>query len=247
MSAAAATTAPPAVTRAGFPARPRAAESPLGHGKCGGVRPRPMRLDYREVMSTGHLSGSRQSSSRRDDGSRLADLLAASADGDRSAFAQLYDLTSSRIYGLSLRVIRDPNYAEEVVQEAYLQFWQKAADYHPSRGSVITWMMTIAHRRAVDRVRAEELHHRRSSEYGAANAAIPQSIPLEVVVDRDDASTLRGCLDRLTDLQRSSIELSYFNGMTYPEVAEQTSTPLPTIKSRIRDGLRRLKTCMGGH
>lgn len=175
----------------------------------------------------------------------LRDLLESASTGDRAAFTRLYDLTSSRIYGLAFRVIRDREYAEEIVQEAYLQYWQKASDYHPARGSVITWMMTIAHRRAVDRVRTEQLQQERMSDYGAASVETPRNIPLEVVVHADEARTLRTCLGELTDLQRSCIEMSYFGGLTYPEVASQTETPLPTIKSRIRDGLRRLKKCLG--
>ena len=190
---------------------------------------------YGDVMSLLTRSGEAE---------RLRVLLTASADGDRSAFAELYDLTSSRIYGLALRVVRDRNYAEEVVQEAYLQVWQKASNYQAGRGSVITWMMTITHRRAVDRVRREELQHRRLAEYGAADAAVNQPAVLDIVVDRDDAAALHGCLGKLTELQRNSIEMSYFNGMSYPEVAEHTDTPLPTIKSRIREGLRNLRNCL---
>ncbi|MDL9944918.1 ECF RNA polymerase sigma factor SigK [Gordonia sp. ABSL11-1] len=178
------------------------------------------------------------------DSDLLRSLLADSAEGDRGAFAHLYDLTSARVYGLALRVVRDRNYAEEVVQEAYLQFWQKAAEYHPARGSVISWMMTIAHRRAVDRVRTEELQHRKVSEYESMNREPGTPVPLEIIVDREDGDELRTCLSRLTDLQRDSIEMSYFSGMTYPEVAEHTATPLPTIKSRIRDGLRKLRHCL---
>ncbi len=175
----------------------------------------------------------------------LRDLLESASTGDRAAFTRLYDLTSSRIYGLAFRVVRDREYAEEIVQEAYLQYWQKAGQYHAARGSVLTWMMTIAHRRAVDRVRTEQLQQERMSDYGAASVETPRNIPLEVVVHADEARTLRTCLGELTELQRSSIEMSYFGGLTYPEVAEQTETPLPTIKSRIRDGLRRLKQCLG--
>lgn len=180
------------------------------------------------------------------DTERLKTLLAECAGGNRASFAELYDLTSARVYGLALRVVRDRNYAEEVVQEAYLQVWQKAGLYQPNRGSVITWMMTITHRRAVDRVRREELQHRRVAEYGAVNATQTQPAILDLIVDQDDATALHGCLGRLTDLQRNSIEMSYFNGMTYPEVAAHTDTPLPTIKSRIRDGLRSLRNCLRG-
>lgn len=174
----------------------------------------------------------------------LRTLLAESARGDRTSFARLYDMTSSRIYGLALRVVVDRHYAEEIVQEAYLQFWQRAADYQPSRGPVISWMMTIAHRRAVDRVRSEELQHRKVAEFGTTDHRADAPAPLEIVVEREATTELRTCLNRLTDLQRDSIEMSYFGGMTYPEVAEHTATPLPTIKSRIRDGLRKLRDCL---
>ncbi len=174
----------------------------------------------------------------------LRDLVESASTGDRAAFTRLYDLTSSRIYGLAFRVVRDREYAEEIVQEAFLQYWQKAGEYHPARGSVITWMMTIAHRRAVDRVRSEQRQQDRMSDYGAASVETPRNIPLEVAVHADEARTLRTCLGELTELQRNSIEMSYFGGLTYPEVAQQTATPLPTVKSRIRDGLRRLKQCL---
>lgn len=203
----------------------------------------PARVGYRGGVTSSR--GSAHSGSRSDrDADDLTTLLSGAAGGDRAAFATLYDRTSSRIYGLAFRIVRDRHYAEEIVQEAYLQYWQKAPEYHPARGSVITWMMTIAHRRAVDRVRSEELQHRKIADYGASNVAPPQAVPLEIVVDRDEAASLRTCLDELTDLQRRSIEMSYFNGLSYPEVAQETSTPLPTIKSRIRDGLRRLKNCL---
>ena len=111
-------------------------------------------------------------------------------------------------------------------------------DTIPKRGN------DFAHRRAVDRVRSEQLQQDRMSDYGAASVETPRNIPLEVVVHADEARTLRTCLGELTDLQRSSIEMSYFGGLTYPEVAQQTETPLPTVKSRIRDGLRRLRQCL---
>jgi len=175
----------------------------------------------------------------------LSQLLTQSSHGDRDAFARLYDLTSSRIYGLALRVLRDRHHAEEVVQESYMQYWQKAHEYDVSRGSVTTWMMTIAHRRAVDRVRSEELQRRRGAQYLAANGPVPAAPVSDAVLAQEESSTLRQCLGRLTDLQRDSIELSYFGGLSYPEVAAHTATPLPTTKSRIRDGLRRLRLCMG--
>lgn len=174
----------------------------------------------------------------------LSALLTRAAAGDRAAFTRFYDLTSSRIYGLALRVLRDRTHAEEVVQEAYLQYWQRAGEYHPDRGSVISWMMTIVHRRAVDRIRSEELSRRRTEQYTAQNGTVSEPSTLDLVLQHEESITLRDCLGRLTDLQRNSIELSYFSGMTYPEVAAHTATPLPTTKSRIRDGLRRLRQCV---
>lgn len=174
----------------------------------------------------------------------LTGLLSAAADGDREAFTALYDLTSARVYGLALRILADRSHAEEVVQESYLQCWQQADRFDARRGTALGWMMTITHRRAVDRVRAEQLHRRRSAEYASAGAAVPEPPVGEDVERRDEAVTLRQCLGLLTALQRSTIEMSYFGGMSYPEVAEHTDTPLPTIKSRIRDGLRRLRRCV---
>lgn len=181
-----------------------------------------------------------------DQGTVLRELLAASSNGDRAAFTRLYDLTSSRIYGLALRVVRDRSHTEEVVQESYLQFWQKAGQYRPDRGSVISWMMTITHRRAVDRVRSEEVHRRKVSDYGQENVERPEASALDVVEGRERAATLRICMGQLTELQRTTIAMSYFGGLTYPEVAERTGTPLPTIKSRVRDGLRGLRNCLKG-
>ncbi|WP_238420313.1 sigma-70 family RNA polymerase sigma factor [Gordonia sp. 'Campus'] len=180
------------------------------------------------------------------DGQLLRELVAAVAAGDRIAFTELYDLTSSRIYGLAVRIVRDRHYAEEIVQEAFLQYWLNAGDYSPARGSVITWMMTIAHRRAVDRVRVESMQAERISEYGVQSVEPeePRNLPLEAVMAADEVVALHSCLERLTDLQRGCIEMSYFRGLTYPQVAERLGTPLPTAKSRIRDGLRTLRACM---
>lgn len=176
----------------------------------------------------------------------LNKLLSRAAGGDREAFTCLYDLTSSRIYGLAVRIVRDRHLAEEVVQEAYLQFWQQAGNYVFARGPVISWMMTIAHRRAVDRVRRENMQAERISEYGSkvVEPDTPRNLPLEAVLAAGERHTLMTCLGQLTDLQRACIEMSYFGNLSYPEVATRLGTPLPTAKSRIRDGLRRLRLCM---
>ncbi|MGW8593161.1 ECF RNA polymerase sigma factor SigK [Dietzia sp. NPDC055340] len=180
-------------------------------------------------------------------------LLELAAGGDLDAFARFYDLLAPRAYGLALRVLRDPGYAEETVQEVFLQVWKQAVDYRPSLGSVQSWVLTITHRRAVDRVRAESSATRRDEVDAAAMAASGSAASDDVAeqvterIGRDeDAARVRGCLETLTDTQRESIEMAYFTGLTYREVADRLGAALPTVKSRIRDGLRRLKGCLGG-
>lgn len=168
------------------------------------------------------------------------------------AFGRFYDLMAPRVHGLALRIIRDPGYAEETVQEVFLQVWRQAPAYSPALGSAHSWVLTIAHRRAVDRVRSESSSVRRDEVDAAATAATAgRSVDVaEQVTDEisrtDDAAGVQRCLGELTDNQRRSIEMAYFSGLTYREVAEQLGAALPTIKSRIRDGLRRLKNCLGG-
>lgn len=179
-------------------------------------------------------------------------LLELTATGDLDAFGHFYDLMSPRVHGLALRILRDPGYAEETVQEVFLQVWRQASGYSPALGSVHSWVLTITHRRAVDRVRSESSAARRDEADAAASAATPERLVdiAEQVTDdisrADDAAGVQRCLDDLTDTQRESIEMAYFSGLTYREVAEQLGAALPTIKSRIRDGLRRLKNCLGG-
>lgn len=174
----------------------------------------------------------------------LADLLIRTAGHDRQAFAELYDATSPRVFGLILRVLRDRGYAEETLQEVYLQIWQKAGAFDPSAGSALSWMLTIAHRRAVDRVRSEESAGKRANDYSVSNIETPSDTVADSVVAAEERSGVVFCLGSLTATQRQSIELSYYGGLTYRQVAERLEAALPTIKSRIRDGLRRLKECL---
>ncbi len=174
----------------------------------------------------------------------LTDLLIRTAGHDRQAFAELYDATGARVFGLVLRVLRDRGYAEETLQEVYLQIWQKAGGFDPSAGSALSWMLTIAHRRAVDRVRSEEAAGKRSNDYSVSNFEAPGDTVADSVIAEEERSDVMFCLGSLTATQRQSIELSYYGGLTYRQVAERLDAALPTIKSRIRDGLRRLKTCL---
>jgi RNA polymerase sigma-70 factor (ECF subfamily) len=175
-------------------------------------------------------------------------LLRWVARGDRDAFATVYDLTKTRVYGLVVRVLRDPGYSEETTQEVFLEVWRTASEYDPAKGSALAWLMTMAHRRAVDRVRAEQAGSRRESRYGAATAEPATAAAHDPVADSaiagDERRRVAECLDGLTDAQRQCIELAYYEGLTYSEVSQRLAANLSTIKSRIRDGLRGLRNCL---
>jgi RNA polymerase sigma-70 factor, ECF subfamily len=168
-------------------------------------------------------------------------LLAAVATGDRGAFAALYDQTSPRVHGTVLRVLRDPAQSEEVTQEVFLEVWRRAATFDPDRGSALAWMVTIAHRRAVDRVRSEQASRDRDAAVGSAATPTASDPVAETVEDRLERRRVHKALGVLSDLQRQSIELAYYDGLTYREVAERLGVPLGTVKTRMRDGLQRLR------
>ena len=175
----------------------------------------------------------------------LADALKRCARGDEAAFAEVYDLTSAKVYGLVVRVLRNPAQSEEVVQECYLEIWRNASRFDPARGSASAWIMTIAHRRAVDRVRASEADTRRDRDYGVANHVVHHDDTAETAETRIEARRVRAALDTLTPTQREAIELAYLGGYTHTEVAVMLDLPLGTAKTRIRDGLIRLRDTMG--
>lgn len=177
---------------------------------------------------------------------RLAGLLAAAGDGDREAFTRFYRETSPRVFGLARRILRSPAAAEEATQEVYLQVWSAAARYDPDRSSAIGWLMMITHRRAVDRVRAEESAAGREIVYGHTHLGRDHDIVSETVDQRLDEQAVRDCLEVLTSTQREALALAYYSGRTYREVADHLESPLPTVKSRIRDGLKRLQSCLAG-
>ncbi|MEO5982748.1 MAG: ECF RNA polymerase sigma factor SigK [Pedococcus sp.] len=177
----------------------------------------------------------------------LGELLRRCSHGDETAFATLYDAVSSRIYGLVLRVVRDPAQSEEVVQEALLDIWRTSARFDPERGSAVSWMLTIAHRKAVDRVRSAQASTNREDSYGSRNQERSFDQTVETVERRLDAQRVRHAMGSLTETQRGAVELAYFGGYTHTEVASLLNVPLGTAKTRIRDGLIRLRDTLGVH
>jgi RNA polymerase sigma-70 factor (ECF subfamily) len=178
-------------------------------------------------------------------GPPLGALLTRVAGGDQAAFEAVYDQMAGPVYGLVRKVLRDPAQSEEVAQEVLLEVWRTAERFEPSRGSAAAWVLTIAHRRAVDRVRSEEAAAERDSRYAVTNGAPETDEVADSVTAGLEAERVRRCLDGLTELQRESITLAYYRGYTYPQVAKVLQVGLSTVKTRIRDGLIRLRDCLG--
>lgn len=177
---------------------------------------------------------------------RLIQLLAASAQGDQSAFASLYDEVSPVVHGIAVRVLRNPALAAELTQEVMVEIWRTADRFDRRRGSVFAWAATMAHRRAIDRVRSEEsrvAREQRDHQLDAAHAV--GAAPEEQMLEALDASRVRQCLGRLTELEREAVSAAYYGGQSYSEVAQALGAKLATVKSRIRSGLERLRLCLG--
>jgi RNA polymerase sigma-70 factor (ECF subfamily) len=173
----------------------------------------------------------------------LDDLLKRVARGDEAAFAALYDQVAPRVFGLVKRVVRDPAQAEEVTQEVLVEVWRTAGRFDPAKGTAAGWLFTIARRRAVDRVRSEQASADRIRR--TATQEVPFDEVVEEATARVEQQQVRRCLKGLTELQREAITLAYYGGHTYREVAELLDAALPTIKTRMRDGLIRLRDCLG--
>ena len=174
-------------------------------------------------------------------GDALARLLGRTAQGDHQAFSDFYGQTSARVFGLVRRVLIDHELSEEVTQEVFIVVWQTSSKYSPTAGSPMAWLMTIAHRRAVDRVRSPHSSQIRDRRWAGHTGNMPYDVVSETVINRMEAQSLHRSLGCLSALQHEAIVLAYLGCLTYQQVAEQLATPLPTIKSRIRAGLTRLR------
>ncbi len=171
---------------------------------------------------------------------RLADLLGAVGQGDRDAFTMVYRQTSHRVFGLAVRMMRNRATAEEITQEVYIQVWSHARRYDEQLCTPMGWLMMLTHRRVIDRIRSEQAAAGRESIYGQLHMGRDHDSVFEAVEQHFEEQAVLRCLNTLTPLQRDTIVLAYYGGLTYPQVAERLGTPVATVKSRIRDGLKRL-------
>lgn len=169
------------------------------------------------------------------------DLLQRVATGDTEAFAALYDDLSPSVFGLIRKVVRDPELSEEVMQEVFVEVWRIAHRFDPERGNASGWVRTIAHRRAVDRVRSEQTRRNHAHALGEE----PEHLPSDENLASLNRQVLKTALATLSDSQRESIELSYYGGLPQAQIAELLDIPLGTVKTRIRDGLIRLRDVLG--
>lgn len=177
-------------------------------------------------------------------GPDLAALLGQVAAGNPTAFEAVYDLIAAPVFGVIRAVLRDRGQSEEVTQDVLTEIWRTAARFDPGRGSAMAWVTTIAHRRAVDRVRAEQKTAERQLRAAAADAVIAYDEVAEAVQASLDRQRVRRCLGSLTGLQRESLTLAYYGGHSYRQVAALLGVPSGTVSTRMRDGLIRLRDCL---
>ncbi len=177
----------------------------------------------------------------------LASLIAQVARGDERALAQLYDVTSRIVYGLCVRIVKDPSAAEDITLETYLQLWRTAESYDPVRGTVTAWLLMVVRSRAIDWLRARrsrraELEQNLDEVFDLQDA---RPSPERVSIDAGRARVIRAAMEGLPVEQRRAIELTYFAGLSHSEIAIKTGLPIGTVKTRIRLGMMRLRELLG--
>ncbi|MFJ3666167.1 sigma-70 family RNA polymerase sigma factor [Streptomyces sp. NPDC090106] len=175
----------------------------------------------------------------------LEELVGRVALGDEDAFASVYDAVAGSVLGVVRAVLRDQAQSEEVAQEVLVEVWRTAPRYRSDRGTVVNWILTLAHRRAVDRVRSVEAAAARDHKAALLERTPEFDEVTEQVEARLEREQVRRCLRTLTEIQRQAVTLAYYRGLTYRQVAEALSLPLGTVKTRLRDGLIRLRDCLG--
>lgn len=169
----------------------------------------------------------------------LFPLLCKTANGSKSAFAELYQITSAQIYAVALKMLKKPELADEATQDAFVKIWHNAAQYQRAKGTVLTWMVSIVRYRALDLMR----YHKVRNEVDMNLDAVPDSTD-STQRFTSEQKKLEACLDELEQPQRQAIHLAYLNGLSHQEVVDHLAKPLGTIKSWIRRGLQSLKRCL---
>lgn len=175
----------------------------------------------------------------------LQNLLERVADGDRRAFSDLYDQLSPRVFGLVKRLLIDHSQSEEVTQEVFLEVWQTATRFDPNKGAATTWILTMAHRRSVDRVRSSQSSRDRDTRIGIRDYSPDYDHVEEAVEVSVEHERVKKAMSRLTELQRQAVSLAYYGGYSHSEVATMLSVPIGTVKTRLRDGMIRLRDELG--
>jgi RNA polymerase sigma-70 factor, ECF subfamily len=177
---------------------------------------------------------------------RLATLLSKAALGDRAAFAALYEATKSKLFGVSLRIVRERHVAEEVLQDSFVKIWHHAADYATAKSAPMTWMTAIVRNRSLDIVRRPDREVSDEDDYFAINMVDPAASPADQMAAKRDEAQISRCMQSLAGETQKAIQLAFFGGLSHGEVAEKLNKPLGTIKTHIRRGLMKLKTCLDG-
>ncbi|ARD42306.1 sigma-70 family RNA polymerase sigma factor [Actinomyces gaoshouyii] len=176
-------------------------------------------------------------------GDEVDALLARVAQGEEQAFAELYDAWAGRLLALIMRIVIDRAQSEEVLQEVMLEAWRRAPSFDPSRGTARAWLVTMARHRAIDRVRSAQAARDREDAW---QAYLPDAdVTLAEVEERIEAGRVREALDTVGEPHRTTIALAYFTGLTHTEIAKRMGVPLGTVKSRIRDGMAKMRTHLG--
>lgn len=190
-------------------------------------------------------AASRGQESRAPRPGALETLIEEVSRGDQDAFEGVYNAVAGSVLGLVRRVLRDPAQSEEVTQEVLIEVWRSAARFDPGQGSAMAWIMMLAHRRAVDRVRSAQASADREHKAAVRDHSPAFDEVTEQVERRLEREQVRRCLGQLTELQRESVTLAYYRGCTYRETADLLGAALGTVKTRLRDGLIRLRDCLG--
>lgn len=173
------------------------------------------------------------------------DLLLSVASGDEAAFEELYDAVAPLVFGLVRKVVRDEAQSEEVTQEVFVEVWEQAARFDATRGKAVSWICTLAHRRAVDRVRASQASRERDMRQGIKEFQESYDDVQDTVILRADGERVNKALESLSAAQREAIRLAYYGGYSHSEVASMLELPVGTVKTRIRDGMIKLRDLLG--